>query len=255
MHVQAVGPRRRMATCTVWARKPRYQQRLLTTGQAKTTAYQLASAQPGKSNQNVSSMTKSRGFTMIELMVVIAIVAILTTLAAPSFVQLITKNNVSSAVNTFLADMRFARSDAVRRGGGVVMCRSDNPETTSTSGPTCGSGSTRGWESGWIIFRDQNNNGARNYNADPALDDTVLRVQAPITSINSIAEPGAATAFKFTATGRLNPSSITHLQFGSNPPFVTDAQRIVCVNQGGRARIALDSEGKPTGNASCSTDR
>ena len=191
-------------------------------------------------------MNKSHGFTLLELMVVIAIVAILTTLAAPSFKSIIQSNTMSSNVNTFLADMRYARSESIRRGGGVVMCRSDNPEAANAN---CGTGSTTGWESGWIIFHDLNNSGTRT-SAEP-----LLRVQAPITSINTIAETGAATVFKFTATGRLSLSSATHLQFGSNPPFATDAQRIVCVNLGGRARIAIDSAGKTTGNASCSTDQ
>lgn len=182
---------------------------------------------------------------MVELMVVIAIVAVMTTLAAPSFKNLIQSNNMSGAVNTFLADMRYARSESIRRGGGVVMCRSSNPEDSSA---TCGSGSTVGWESGWIIFHNLNNNNQRN-SGEP-----LLRVQGPITAVNTIAESGAATIFKFTATGRLNLSSSTSIQFGSNPPFATDAQRIVCVNIGGRARIALDSDGKASGFASCSTD-
>jgi prepilin-type N-terminal cleavage/methylation domain-containing protein len=73
-------------------------------------------------------MTKARGFTLLELMVVLAIIAILVTLAAPSFTRLIQSTTVSSNVNNFLADMRYARSESTRRGGQVVMCRSDAPE-------------------------------------------------------------------------------------------------------------------------------
>lgn len=179
-------------------------------------------------------------------MVVLGIVAILATLAAPSLTRLVQTTQMSSTVNTFLADMRYARSESIRRGGGVVMCRSSNPEAASAR---CGTGSTVGWESGWIIFHDLSDNGKR-ASAEP-----LLRVQAPITSVNTISEAGAATTFKFTATGRLSLSSSTQLQFGSIPLYATDVQRIVCVNLGGRARIALDSEGRPTGNASCSTDQ
>jgi type IV fimbrial biogenesis protein FimT len=203
-----------------------------------------------KTSNKMNAMNKSRGFTMIELMVVIAIVAILTTLAAPSFKSLIQSNSMSSAVNAFLGDMRYARSESIRRGGGVVMCRSDNPESTNAQ---CGSGSTVGWESGWIIFHNLNSGNQRNItgtNIEP-----LIRVQGPIASVNTIAESGAASIFKFTATGRLTLTSSTSIQFGSNPPFATDAQRIVCVNVGGRARISLDSTGKATGNASCSTDQ
>ena len=59
-------------------------------------------------------MRSSRGVTAIELATVIAILAILSALAGPSFVNLIRSNNVSSVVNTFMSDMRFARSEAIR---------------------------------------------------------------------------------------------------------------------------------------------
>lgn len=190
-------------------------------------------------------MKKSDGFTLIELLVAIAIAAILIALAAPSFRQLIQSNSMSSNVNTFLADMRYARSEAIRRSGGVVMCRSNAPEAAN---PTCDGASGpdgNGWVSGWIIFHDLNGNGARN-SAEP-----LLRVQAPITSINSIVETKASPTgkFRFTATGRLlNLSSATSLQFGGNPEFANSVQRVVCVSVGGRARIAGD------GNASCGSN-
>lgn len=189
------------------------------------------------------TMSKDRGFTLIELMVVIAIVAILTTLAAPSFKRTIQSNAMSSTVNMFMADLRYARSEAVRRGGTVVMCRSDAPEATN---PTCGSGSGpggNGWVSGWIIFYDLNGNGAKT-STEP-----LLRVQAPISSIDSIVEGGSSssTKLRFTGTGRLlNLSSATSLQFGGSN-FSNDMQRVLCISLGGRARIAGD------GTASCGT--
>lgn len=176
---------------------------------------------------------------MVELLVVIAIVAIMTTLAAPSFKNLIQSNSMSSVVNTFLADMRFARSEAIRRGGSVVLCRSGNPEAAT---PVCSSGAgTNGWVSGWVVYVDQNSNGTIDANE-------VLRVQAPITSIDSIMQTsggGARNSLVFTATGRFTLSSTLALQFGGNAHFTNEMQRIVCVSVGGRARIAGD------GYASC----
>lgn len=192
-------------------------------------------------------MRKDAGFTLIELLVVIAILGVLIAIAAPSFKRQIQANQIKSNVNTFLADTRFARSEAVRRGGGVVMCRSDSPEATNAS---CGTGSGpggNGWVSGWIVFHDKNNNGQRNYNSDPILDDTILRVQAPITALDSIVEGGSSSSTKlvFTGTGRLlNISSATSLQFGGGD-FTADLQRMVCISLGGRARIAGD------GNSTC----
>lgn len=193
-------------------------------------------------------MSKQSGLTLVELLVVLTIAAVLMAIAAPSFTRLVQSTIISSNVNTFLADLRFARSEAVRLGGTVTMCRSANPETTAASGPTCGSGSLVGWESGWIIFRDQNSDGTRDYDASASLDDRVLRVQGPITSVDSIAEGGAATKFKFTATGRLlNLSSATQIQFGG-AGYPSSAQRVICISVGGRARIAGD------GNVSCGTN-
>lgn len=185
-------------------------------------------------------MKKTTGFTLIELLVVIAIAAILATLAAPSFVRLIQTNTISSNVNSFLADLRYARSEAIRRDGSVIMCRSDAPEAAS---PVCGSGSGpggNGWVSGWIIFYDQDGDGTRT----AASTDPVLRVQSPITSIDSIAEAGS-TKLRFTPTGRLRSlSSATSFQFGGSE-YPNKIQRIVCVSVGGRGRIAGD------GDASC----
>jgi type IV fimbrial biogenesis protein FimT len=192
---------------------------------------------PNYASQNVN-MKKLRGFTLVEVMVVIAIIAILTMIAAPSFKSMIQTSSMRSAVNSFLADMRYARSEAMRRGGNIVLCRSDNPEAAT---PSCSTASgTNGWVSGWVIYADQNSSGAID-------SGEVLRVQGPINSIDSIMQTssgGARNSLEFTATGRFTLSSTLSLQFGGGN-FANDMQRIVCVSVGGRARIAGD------GYASC----
>jgi type IV fimbrial biogenesis protein FimT len=161
---------------------------------------------------------------------VIAIVAVLTALAAPSFKSLIQSNAMSSSVNSFLSDMRFARSEAIRRGGSVVMCRSNSPESTqSCDGNT---GATNGWQTGWIVFDDLNKDGVHDST------EAVLRVQGPITNIDSIIDTATSYKYKFNAAGRL-PGSLSRILFGSSN-FSTTTQRVVCVSMGGRARIAGD---------------
>ena len=161
---------------------------------------------------------------------VVAIIAILTTLAAPSFKQLIQSNTMSSNVNSFLADMRFSRSEALRRGGVVVMCRSNSPEG---SAPACDGSASTGWVSGWIIFHDLNNDGIKDSG------EAVLRVQGPITSMDSIVDMDGTPEymFPFTATGRLIPTFATTLKFGGGN-YTNLEQRVVCVTLGGHARIA-----------------
>ena len=183
------------------------------------------------------------GFTLLELMVVVAITAIITTLASPSLARLMQSNTISSNVNTFMADLRFARSESTRRGGGVVMCRSDAPEAISPVCSTTAGPDGRGWASGWIVFLDANNDGV-------ITAGDLLRVQSPIAKMDSIAEigGGASSIFRFTATGRLfSASSATSLQFGGNA-YSSDVQRVLCVNPGGRARIAGN------GVSSCGAD-
>ena len=181
------------------------------------------------------------GFTLLELLIVLAIVAILVTLAAPSLARMLQSNTRSSALNTFLADMGYARSEAIRRGGGVVLCRSDFPEATN---PGCSSTSAQlgqGWASGWIVFHDLDANGLKD-TAEP-----LLRVQAQIASMDAILEGGSGgpSLFRFTGTGRLfDLFSTTTLTFGG-ASYDTNARRVVCISTGGRPHIAGD------GSADC----
>jgi type IV fimbrial biogenesis protein FimT len=166
------------------------------------------------------------------LLVVMAIGAILMALAIPSFSQLIQSSTVTTTANTLLADLRYTRSEAIRRGGGVTLCRSDAPEAAH---PVCSSASSgadgRGWADGWIVFQDWNGNDAQD-DVEP-----LLRVQSAMSQMDAITEAGdTATAFRFTATGRASITSAM-LRIGGSR-FAMDAQRLVCVNVGGRARLA-----------------
>ena len=187
-------------------------------------------------------MKKLRGFTLIEVMMVVAILAILVKVATPSFREQIIKSAVSSAVTSFIADTRFARSEGVRRGGSVIMCRSDAPEATT---PVCNTNSGpggNGWVSGWLVFED------RDSNANFSAGDQLLRVQGPITNLDRIVESGgASTKLVFTAMGRMNLASATSFTFGSTSTMTSAQQRAVCVGQSGRARIVGD------GTTSCSS--
>jgi type IV fimbrial biogenesis protein FimT len=106
------------------------------------------------------------GFTLVEALTVITIVAILMALGVPSYQYVTNVNRISGEVNALLGDMQYARSEAIKEGQTVSVCSSNNP-TSAT--PTC-SGSIS-WQSGWIVFSDVNGDGQFNGN------DVVLRAQ------------------------------------------------------------------------------
>ena len=87
----------------------------------------------------------SSGFTLIEMMVVIMIVGILASLAAPSFTNAFDRYRVSSAVDEFNTTLQFARVEAIRSGRQVVIRRNVG----------CPVGN---WGCGWTVFQDLNAN-------------------------------------------------------------------------------------------------
>jgi type IV fimbrial biogenesis protein FimT len=180
-------------------------------------------------------MRKTGGFTLVELMVVIAIAAILLSLAVPSFSRLIESTALSSDVNTFLSDVRFARNEAVRRGTLIVMCSSSNPDAAS---PTCNG--TVDWKEGWIIFEDHNGN-------DLPSGEPVIRQQGRLSTY-SIASV-SPIKFHFVASGRARSLSDAGMMTFTSPIGYANndssLQRVLCINMSGRARIAGD------GNATC----
>lgn len=66
-------------------------------------------------------MNKPQGFTLIEVMVVVAVAAILAAVAAPSFSDFIDKTRVRGSVENMVSDISFAKSESVRRGENIFF--------------------------------------------------------------------------------------------------------------------------------------
>lgn len=119
-------------------------------------------------------LKKQSGFTLVELMVTIAIAGILMSIAIPNFQTFILNSRISAQANDFIAAIGMARSEAIKRGTRVSICKS---ATTHTTTPTC---TTSGnWEQGWIIFTDGNTVGTKDGT------DVIIQVRNPLTGTNT----------------------------------------------------------------------
>jgi type IV fimbrial biogenesis protein FimT len=108
------------------------------------------------------------GYTLIELMVVVAIVGILSAVAVPNFSQMMQRQRVDSQVSALVSAMRSTRAEAVKRGQQVTLCPTNNPNDNL---PVCATGNPD-WSRGWVVFVD---NGPNMRTLDPG--ETIINVQ------------------------------------------------------------------------------
>lgn len=142
-----------------------------------------ASGAPGKS--------KEQGFTLIELMISIALLAILLGLAAPSYRSFITSNRLTAQANELVGDLSLARNEAASRSRNVGVC------IAASSTSCAGSGSD--WAAGWIVWADNNNNGSLD------AGEVIIKYVAPLAGGVSLA-----------ATGPSSVSAMEYLPFGGH---------------------------------------
>lgn len=94
--------------------------------------------------RRVAPLRRALGFTLLELMVTVTVAGVIFTLGVPSFVDLVRNNRAATNVNELLTAFSIARSESIRRGLNITVCR-------STDGAACTGGS---WAAGWIVIRD-----------------------------------------------------------------------------------------------------
>ena len=126
------------------------------------------------------------GVTIVELMITVALVAILMAIGVPSYKYVTNANRLAAEVNGLLGDMQFARGEAIKEGRPVVIC-------SSTDGATCANSTS--WKNGWIVFSDVNANGS----ADAG--ETVRRVQNAFNSTDTFDADNNISAVSFNREG------------------------------------------------------
>ena len=124
-------------------------------------------------------MQANRGFTLVELMVTVAVLAIISSIAFPNMRELIVNGRITTQTNELISSLSLARSEAIKRGRTVVLCRTDDPLAAS---PACASGSD--WAGGWVMRQG----------------DQPIRVQPAYANSGGIVATGIAT-LQFLPTG------------------------------------------------------
>ncbi|MFT3762132.1 MAG: GspH/FimT family pseudopilin [Pseudoxanthomonas sp.] len=134
------------------------------------------------------SRASTAGFTLIELMVALAVLAILVALAAPSFQNTLRSNRVATATNELLASLALARTEAIRSTNSSGVC-------ASTNGAGCDSGD---WNDGWMVWTDVGNAGIGTYEST----DTIVRYTQPKAKVQM--DIPAAASISFDRRGRMS---------------------------------------------------
>lgn len=135
------------------------------------------------------TLKRQSGFTMIEMMMALAVGAILLTIGIPSFRYVTNSNRIAAEINGLLGDMQFARSEAVKEGLPVTVC-------VSAGGAVCDGTTT--WQNGWIVFSDLNGN------ATVDAGDVILRIQKPFSGTDTFVANHAVGAVTFNREGYAN---------------------------------------------------
>jgi type IV fimbrial biogenesis protein FimT len=134
-------------------------------------------------------MKKQHGFTLVELLITMAIVAIVLSAGVPNFRAFIVDNRLVSQANQFSADINLARSAAIKYQRNAQVCVSTSFDQPA---PLCTGGTD--WSNGWIVWIDKDRDNL------PDAPGEILRVGNPLTG-NSVFTSGAASSFTYNSRG------------------------------------------------------
>lgn len=139
-------------------------------------------------------MNRIHAFTLIEMLVTIAIVAILAAVALPSYQSIISSGEQKAAVTALIGSLHFARSEAVKRSQAVVLC-------TSSDNENCTDDTL--WSDGWIIFVDADND------SDFSSGDEIIKIEQAQGRNVAISTPSnLEKTFRYRSNGQGSTSGL-----------------------------------------------
>jgi type IV fimbrial biogenesis protein FimT len=182
-------------------------------------------------------MERAHGFTLIEMMVVIALIAIMATVAVPNFTIMVKNNRLTSQANSLIAAVNLARSEAIKRNSNIVICR-------SADGANCAS--SDGWEQGWIVYVDADTSDGTGVHTGAG--DVVLREYPPLGGGNTLRADASFTgSITYVAKGFSTASGTLVLCDDRNSDGdTTDAEELslgkaILISATGRPRLTKAS--------------
>ncbi|MCL5799029.1 MAG: GspH/FimT family pseudopilin [Gammaproteobacteria bacterium] len=130
------------------------------------------------------------GLTLLEILVVLALVGILLTIAIPAYSSFVTYNRMAAEMSDFTETLMLARSEAIKRGETVTVC------TSGGSSSSCSDGAS--WNQGWIVFVDPDDS----QSIGPTT--TIIRTASSWTGTDTLTgSGGVANAISFSPLGIL----------------------------------------------------
>jgi type IV fimbrial biogenesis protein FimT len=154
----------------------------------------------GSTSQKAPRMARGRrGFTLVEMVVTVAVIGIILAIGVPSMTGFLASRAAVANAEELAEALRFARSEAVKRGTQVTICSSD----TSKSEPTCSN--SKSWMSGWIV--DMGGKTLRVQNIVRSMKSLDAETDTVTFESNGIASSGA-TSFVFKPIGEARDESV-----------------------------------------------
>lgn len=185
----------------------------------------------------------SDGFTLIEVLVSVAILAVLASVAVPSFKTITESMKVSTVSDELSAALNLTRGSAIQNNGNVTLRKL----TAADVGlPTAACQTNQNWSCGWQVFRDTDSDGildaGKDTDGDGILDTAGEEVIYTFVITNGVSVRRSGSGVRLTANrwGQLN--GINALGFTVSPTATgisSPATTTLCVNSGGRIRILV----------------